>query len=629
MPRLLLALFALMISALASCDDEKTTVVRAPSLPELENKLSEAPEKTGLIASQQDSDVPWQPWSKEVFELATERDALVFAFIGDSDYPSTEEFLSKLDRSNEITRSEIAEVVPTLIDLKVNPEMRTLLFNLLVETEGGGSLPGWIWFTSAGHPVSWGYLKGSAEQAEKQVTLGAAMVFDVWASGRDYVLGDSRSRTEKSNAQLEENQNDLVHNKAEIIEGIRSVSALYNSFERELDLPAPLVPLYNYELLLTGGQLPGLADYISERSGRIGEELVDLLLESENIDPLDGLLLVVKDPDKRKRSNKSIAANLNLIDLLLSHGLVTENSAWVDKGLQMLTSIESLAVTPAGFVSETFKKSPKEDLVAGESLLRRNAQYGSTLIKAFRATGNRNYIDKATELNRKIDVTLKTGASFSLGTFADSVLPRQAQAIDLVMQLSFLIDLCLVTGDLAYHTSISEIVAQLETIHVQTDLGAVTELAEPERVSAAFIISRFTFDIPATGPLLRFQLKRAEQLGLELPLNSDQPEFFSQVPTVNSGVPVQPYLTDFILAAKFAQSPTQLKVVGADSAEAALFLRQQAREPLNPDFGIISAERAEELLGENVQSGTVIQRNETGVWEKLSDLSGNPDLAPE
>jgi uncharacterized protein YyaL (SSP411 family) len=285
-----------LAALVVSCRREAPAVVvdTVPSgimAPELQqNGLAGLP---GAVSrSQADSALRWQPWTKATLERARDAKRLVFCVIAMPQQPGFQKILAALERDATVLEDIHTHYVPVLVDGDASREMGLLTADLCAEIKRPLNLPLFMWMTYEGNPVAW--IPVAATDAPGVVELfnqSHNMVSQMWLGESAYVLKNSALDNANRRARLEQRKMAKVMSEQPAVDAVRSIrqlASLYDSFSRSFDEAGGLFPASSLELMAVSAIHPGLPRDVRERCMATVQDLLKDLLPSAMFDPLDG-----------------------------------------------------------------------------------------------------------------------------------------------------------------------------------------------------------------------------------------------------------------------------------------------------------------------------------------------------
>lgn len=247
----------------------------------------------GLVyASQVNSPIHWQPWTKETFERARAAKRLVFAVIAMPQHTSFHRILDEMTGDAGLVALVNDNYVPVLIDGDAAREIGILTADLAAEIKRPVQLPMLLWLTPDANPVAWIPVTAGAPGAVRELFHQShSMVSRTWAGSPEYVATNSALDNDSRRVRLSRRKNADIASKepaADVIKAIRQLSSLYDPVSRSFDGTGGLFPSGVVDLLASAIINPAVPKEIRARSLRTIKEMMKDLLPSAMFDPLDG-----------------------------------------------------------------------------------------------------------------------------------------------------------------------------------------------------------------------------------------------------------------------------------------------------------------------------------------------------
>ncbi|BCX49416.1 thioredoxin domain-containing protein [Haloferula helveola] len=289
LPALITACFLIGGCDRAPVDDETS---REPIIaPELRaNQVAEAP--STFLHHAGNSKIHWQRWNPDLLQKAEDSQRLIFALIGSARYPGSYETLSALEGDPDIVSRLNNDFVPVLVDLDICRETALMASALSAEARTGVSFPFLLLLAPDGSPVSWLPIRYENDPALLQFFDNSVEVLArLWAESPKYVLEDSAAKTTLRKANIpavdpavdDPDERDTLYRSS-----IRRLTSFYDEDVQTLAGTGGLIPLGVLEAISVASIHPDLPDDLKERSTRTRDGLLDAILHSAIIDPLDG-----------------------------------------------------------------------------------------------------------------------------------------------------------------------------------------------------------------------------------------------------------------------------------------------------------------------------------------------------
>lgn len=286
---------ACLVVLSSSCRKRRTaeTPERQPSVVAnelLSNAIGTMP--GAVYKSQTTSPICWQPWARATLDRAKAADRLIFGVIAIPQNPAFLKVLKALDQDEETHRAINSTYVPSLIDGDACREMSILTGDLCAEIKRPLNMPLFIWFTYEGNPVAW--IPVSNTNPKSVIDLfnqSHTMVSQMWRDVPDYVLKNSRLDNQNRRTRMEQRKMSKVMSQEpaeDTMRSLRQLTSLYDPAARSLDEVGGLFPASSLELLSAAAVQPGVPPEVRERCMTTTKALLEDILPSPMIDPLDG-----------------------------------------------------------------------------------------------------------------------------------------------------------------------------------------------------------------------------------------------------------------------------------------------------------------------------------------------------
>jgi uncharacterized protein YyaL (SSP411 family) len=245
-----------------------------------------------VYASQKNSRIHWQPWSKASLEMARESKRLVLAVIAMPQQPSYVEILNDLTSDATVVASINRNYIPILIDGDAMRELGLLAVGLCGESGNTLQFPFMMWMTYEGNPVGWLPLPLPREASAFELfSRSQTMVSRIWLDDPRYVMKNSRLDQMNRSERILASMNASKLSKEPAADGLRALrqlTSLYDPVSRTFDETGGLFPVGTLNLLAMGAGMEGLPADLRQKCKTVLDYLLDDLLVSPMFDPLDG-----------------------------------------------------------------------------------------------------------------------------------------------------------------------------------------------------------------------------------------------------------------------------------------------------------------------------------------------------
>ncbi len=282
------------VFVLAACRSEvveSTTdnLIETPS--ELEkNNLLQLPGAVYRHAA--DSPIHWQPWTRDIPDLADRSDRMIFAFVTSVQAPGFAESLETLSSNRRIVEAINQNYVPVLIDADAAREIGILTADLAAEISQPLNLPFLLWMSPAGHPVAWIPSRWiDAETARERFFQSNILVSNIWKESPEYVVRNSAMDNEARAARMDRRRMRIMGSETPDVDTVRSIRqliSLYDPLSRNYDEIGGLFPSGALDLIASAAMQADLPPDVRRRAGETTRDYLKDLLGSPMFDPLDG-----------------------------------------------------------------------------------------------------------------------------------------------------------------------------------------------------------------------------------------------------------------------------------------------------------------------------------------------------
>ncbi|RYD41995.1 MAG: DUF255 domain-containing protein, partial [Verrucomicrobiaceae bacterium] len=245
-----------------------------------------------VYRSQAGSPIHWQPWTKATLDRAKDANRLVFGVIAMPQQPGFQSVLESLAKDPALVSSINGTYVPVLIDGDASREVGLLTADLCAEIKRGLQLPLFIWMTPEGNPVAWIPAgKSSGANIADLFNQSHSIVSRMWVEDSDYVMKNSAMDNSRRRERIAQRKNVKVMSTQpaeDTVRGLRQLASFYDPHSRTFDEAGGLFPSGAIELLSTAAVHPGLPPEVRSRCLETVRELMIDLLPSAMFDPLEG-----------------------------------------------------------------------------------------------------------------------------------------------------------------------------------------------------------------------------------------------------------------------------------------------------------------------------------------------------
>ncbi len=249
-----------------------------------------------VYASQANSPIHWQPWSKAVFEHAKAAKRLVFMVIAMPQHTAFRKVLSEMAGDAAMVALINEQYVPVLVDGDAAREIGLLTADLAAEIKRPLEMPMLVWLTPDANPVAWIPVStGRAGAIRDLFNKSHAMVNSNWVNDPEYMVNNSALDNQGRRDRLARRRHVDQTSKdpaADSIKAIRQLVSLYDPGSRSFDETGGQFPSGAIDALASAALNPELPKDIRSLSLATLQELMTDLLPSAMFDPLDGGLFL-------------------------------------------------------------------------------------------------------------------------------------------------------------------------------------------------------------------------------------------------------------------------------------------------------------------------------------------------
>lgn len=284
----------LVVCSLVSCRESKKPEVvhKEQNIPlaVLENRLGNLPGPIYQLEAV--SPIPWQPWSRETFRLAEERNQMVMVIVAMPQFSSFKRILSSLEENPATVKKIRENYVPILVDGGTIRELGLLTEPLSFEVKRPVSSPFLIWMTPDGFPVNWApFIEDNQVEPLGFFNQVSELVDGMWKEDPKYILENGRKdnhiRSEKL-LQRVTNQKPAENPEIASLGGARNLLSLYDPMLRQLNGTGGLFPLGPLNTAVASVVYNSNPQTIKEKGKDMATYLMSDLLRSAMFDPLEG-----------------------------------------------------------------------------------------------------------------------------------------------------------------------------------------------------------------------------------------------------------------------------------------------------------------------------------------------------
>lgn len=355
------------LGAGASCRKDRSTAIKTDepgslASEPLRNSIGKLP--GAVYQSQAGSPICWQPWARPTMERARASDRLIFGVIAIPQNPAFLGVLEALDHHQETMETINSNYVPTLIDGDSCREMGLLTADLCTEINLPLNMPLLIWMTCEGNPVAWTPVPNPSP--EKVIDLFRethVMVSQMWEDNPKYVLENSRINNDDRRARMEQRKMAKAMSQQPAVDVVRSLhklTSLYDPLARDFDEAGGVFPASILELLAASSVHPGVPEDVRTRCLDTTKSLLHDLLPSPMFDPLDGGVSAAR----RTLSwtfpafVRDCPAQGRIATTLIEAYRATGDARALQKALELITFAEKHFLNPDGLFSIGLTRQP-------------------------------------------------------------------------------------------------------------------------------------------------------------------------------------------------------------------------------------------------------------------------------
>ncbi|BDS06666.1 hypothetical protein NT6N_17060 [Oceaniferula spumae] len=276
-----------------SCKENKPAIVLEPEATEIvipmdRNNLAQTTGTSSFLHNQADSKVHWQPWSKNVFKVASGENKTVFAFIGDGTDSHSLSILKKINDSPATCAALNSSHINVLVDANQHQDLAFLAASLNVNTGTSVNSPQLVWFSHEGIPVSWTSINNNNElNIHELISRMSNTVTHLWQDDPSYVLSNSRTdfirRLEAIKPEVVEEDDPIAP-----IRAVRQAGSMFDPTSNTIDNLIGLFPARYTALMTLSAYHPDISDIKRKNYSDIAKSTAENIILAGLIDPLDG-----------------------------------------------------------------------------------------------------------------------------------------------------------------------------------------------------------------------------------------------------------------------------------------------------------------------------------------------------
>ena len=248
--------------------------------------------KSSLLQSQSQSQINWQPWSKNIFAAAEAEKKTVFAFIGSGTDPYALSCLEQLNQSQSACDTLNTHHVNILIDSNLHPDLEFFTASLCLRSGTSVSKPLLVWLSYEGTPVSWiPIAQNQSLNIAEFITRTSNTVSQMWMDSPDYVIKNSRedfSRRLTSSVPTPVKDNDPDNPSITPVQATRRAASLFDPTSSTIDGTGGLSFARYVKLMTASSFRTDISETQRKHYLGIAEQVADSMILYGLIDPLDG-----------------------------------------------------------------------------------------------------------------------------------------------------------------------------------------------------------------------------------------------------------------------------------------------------------------------------------------------------
>lgn len=271
-------------------DQEEVSYIIERDPIKIANDLPGAP--STLLRHAVDSPIHWQRWEPDLLEKAISSERLIFAVVASLRYTGYIETMEAMERDPAVVERLNKEFIPVLVDLDFCRESALISAALCLELDQPIMFPFLLVLSPRGDPILWQAInQHDADSVDEFFDNAMDVVSRQFREDQEYVIGDSAEKAEIRMNRLPKpypmvKDKDIVFQ--EYQGTIRRLTSLYDSYIQGLAGGGGLVPIGTFECLHLANNHPLLSEDLRNRCDITIEGLLDNILSSAMIDPLDG-----------------------------------------------------------------------------------------------------------------------------------------------------------------------------------------------------------------------------------------------------------------------------------------------------------------------------------------------------
>jgi len=268
-------------------EEATTTQVKKITLIDFKNQNNLDNTQSGLLESQVQSLLHWQPWSTKTFAIAAQKKKTVFALIGSGSDPYCLNALKQLNSNTETASLLNKNHINILVDSQLFSDLEFFTATLCLKSGSSPSSPLLVWFSYEGIPISWIPLNHKQENNIADfISRTSHTVSNMWRDSPEYVLKNSRDDFSR---RMENNLPTPVEDKDNLmcIRSIRQAASLFDPTSATIDGAKGLTVARYVKLLTIAAQTPDITKTQQQHYLKIAQLTADNLILQGLIDPLD------------------------------------------------------------------------------------------------------------------------------------------------------------------------------------------------------------------------------------------------------------------------------------------------------------------------------------------------------
>jgi len=250
-----------------------------------QNNLADC--QSTFLKSQANSPIHWQPWSKDIFTVATQQKKTVLAIIGSGTSPYFINALKQLNESPETSSQLNKNHINLLVDSDQFPDIEFFVARLCSQSQSPSTSPFLVWFSYEGVPLSWISIDQTPNKNISQfISRTSQTVSNMWLKSPEYVLRHSREDFSRRITNSLPRPNGEPQERL-AIKSIRQAASLFDPTTNTIDQSKGLTVARYTKLLTAASDHANITTKQRRHYLKIAQLSADKIILQGLIDPLD------------------------------------------------------------------------------------------------------------------------------------------------------------------------------------------------------------------------------------------------------------------------------------------------------------------------------------------------------